>query len=161
MKSIDDFLSYQEFQPLQSEMMGEALPWFYNRYTVHPDDKIDHYQFTHVFFNEFTGQRSPDFEYLMGPVIKKLNLKRLIRIKANLNPKTLFHRNTGWHYDYDNMITAIFYLNTCNGWTQFKRGGKVKCVANRVVIFDSNLEHAGITCTDQKRKVVINFNYEV
>jgi len=52
-------------------------------------------------------------------------------------------------------------LNTCNGWTKFKKGGKVDCVANRVVIFNSNLEHAGITCTDQKRKVVINFNYYV
>ena len=58
------------------------------------------------------------------------------------------------------MWTSIFYLNTNNGWTQFKKGGKVKCVENRLVTFDSNLEHAGVTCTDQKRKVVINFNYE-
>ena len=46
------------------------------------------------------------------------------------------------------------------GWTQFKKGGKVKCVENRMVIFDSNLEHTGFSCTDQKRKVVVNFNYE-
>ena len=42
----------------------------------------------------------------------------------------------------------------------FKKGGKVKCIENRLVTFDSNLEHAGVTCTDKKRKVVINFNYE-
>jgi hypothetical protein len=28
-----------------------------------------------------------------------------------------------------------------------------------MVIFDSNIKHAGITCTDEKRRVVVNFNY--
>ena len=27
-------------------------------------------------------------------------------------------------------------------------------------IFDYNLEDTGFSCTDQKRKVVVNFNYE-
>ena len=82
------------------------------------------------------------------------------RIKANLNPRTIFHRNTGYHSDYPNMTTSIFYVNTNNGWTQFEKGGKVKCVENRLVTFDSNQRHAGVTCTHPKRKVVINFNYE-
>ena len=55
--------------------------------------------------------------------------------------------------------TAIFYVNTNNGWTEFKKGGKVKSVANRIVIFDSQLYHQGYTCTDQKRRVVMNFNW--
>ena len=42
-----------------------------------------------------------------------------------------------------------------------KKGGKVvKSVANRLVKFDSNLEHTGYTSTNKKRRVVINFNYE-
>ena len=28
-------------------------------------------------------------------------------------------------------------------------------------IFDSNLEHQGVTCTDELQRVVLNFNYEV
>ena len=32
-------------------------------------------------------------------------------------------------------------------------------VANRMVIYDSEVDHDGITCTDEKRRVVINFNY--
>ena len=47
------------------------------------------------------------------------------------------------------------------GWTQFKKGGKVKSVANRMVIFDNNLLHAGVTCTDEKCRVVMNFNYDL
>ena len=73
--------------------------------------------------------------------------------------KTIFNRSSGWHHDLDNMTTAVLYMNTCNGWTQFKKGGKVKSVANRMVIFDNNLLHAGVTCTDEKRRIVVNFNY--
>ena len=56
-------------------------------------------------------------------------------------------------------MTAILYINTNNGWTRFKKGARVKSIANRIVIFDSNLEHSGVTCTDEKRRVVMNFNY--
>ena len=52
-------------------------------------------------------------------------------------------------------------MNTCNGWTEFEKGGKVKSVENRIVIFDSNLKHQGVTCTNEQRRVLINFNYEV
>ena len=56
--------------------------------------------------------------------------------------------------------TSIFYINTNNGWTEFANGDRVKCVENRLVTFDSNLKHQGVTCTDKKRKIVINLNYE-
>ena len=86
--------------------------------------------------------------------------KRLERIKANSNPQTSSHFKGGYHIDYSNITTSILYINTNNGWTQFKNGDKVNCIENRMVIFDSNLEHEGVSSTDQKRKVVINFNYE-
>ena len=60
---------------------------------------------------------------------------------------------------YQHTKTAVFYINTNNGWTEFKKGGKVKSVANRIVIFDSKLEHSGVTCTDENKRVVMNFNY--
>ena len=79
----------------------------------------------------------------------------------NNNPRTFFKRNHGFHVDYqsEGMRTAIFYVNTTNGGTKFKGGPFVKGIENRLVVFKSNLLHAGITCTDQPRKVVINFNY--
>jgi len=36
---------------------------------------------------------------------------------------------------------------------------KVESVANRLVEFDSNLEHTGSSCTDENIRVVINLNY--
>ena len=164
MQIIDNFLPDYYFKSLSKIVLGEEFPWFYNDHTIAPwtgNDKP--YQFIHIFYDvKPPWNGGTDAFDLLSPLVQKLTAGRpLVRVKGNLNPRTLFHRNTGWHNDYDNMTTAIFYLNTCNGWTQFKKGGKGKCVANRVVIFDSNLEHGGITCTDQKRKVVINFNYEV
>ena len=96
------------------------------------------------------------------PVLQKLEAKKSFRIKANLLSRTFFHRKSAYHRDISQIgehQTAIYYLNTNNGWTEFKKGGKVKSVANRIVIFDSDLEHRGVTCTDEQRRVVINFNY--
>ena len=57
------------------------------------------------------------------------------------------------------MTTAIYYLNTNNGFTKFENGDKVNSVANRMVIFDSNLKHTGTSCTDAHARMLINFNY--
>ena len=97
-----------------------------------------------------------------------MGVGRLDRIKLNLNHKTFFHRKSGFHTDQrkiserlsQHQNTAVFYVNTNNGWTEFKNGDKVKSVSNRIVIFDSNLEHSGNACTDQKTRILINFNYE-
>ena len=56
--------------------------------------------------------------------------------------------------------TSIYYVNTNNGWTHIKGHGKVKSVANRMVTFDSNQYHAGVTCTNEERRVVVNFNWK-
>ena len=41
----------------------------------------------------------------------------------------------------------------------FKMGKKPKSKANRLVEFDCHQNHAAVDCTDQKVRVVINFNY--
>ena len=55
--------------------------------------------------------------------------------------------------------TSIFYVNTNNGYTKFEDGTKVESVANRMVTFPSNMKHTGTSCTDERIRVVINFNY--
>ena len=73
----------------------------------------------------------------------------------------MFHDKGGYHIDgYDCSHTSIYYVNTNNGYTKFKKGGKVKSVENRMVIFDSDDWHQGFTCTDQQRRVLINFNFD-
>ena len=73
--------------------------------------------------------------------------------------KTFFNKKAGYHIDTLNKKTAILYVNTNNGGTKFKNGKFVKSLENRVVVFDSNMEHTGVTCTNQQRRIVVNFNY--
>ena len=54
--------------------------------------------------------------------------------------------------------TAVYYINSCNGYTYFEDGYKVKSVANRIVIFPRDTQHSGTTSSDSYRQV-INFNY--
>jgi len=163
---IDNFLPEHKFKPLQSIMMGEEFIWFYKDYIAYEGVEDGQYQFTHTFWA--SRGVDPCAEIDAGSAFLKLvesfqELGRMHRIKSNLRTRTIFHRRSSYHIDgVPNCTkTAIFYVNTSNGWTQFKRGGKkIKSVANRLLVFDSNLEHAGFSCTDKKRRVVINFNYE-
>jgi hypothetical protein len=156
---IDNFLPNSQFQSIERILMGDLIPWYYNPYIVHKGDGKS--QFTHVFFNDappWNGKKSEYFN-LWIPCIQKLKCYSLNRIKANLTQRTVFHRKTKHHIDIKDMFTAIFYINTCNGYTRFKKGSNVKSVSNRMVIFDSNLQHSGVTCTNGKVRVVVNFNF--
>ena len=57
------------------------------------------------------------------------------------------------------MITSIFYVNTTNGPTILEDGTEIECRANRLVSYPHNTYHAGVLCTDQPYRIVINLNY--
>ena len=162
MQVIDNFLSEYHFKQLQSIILSNNFSWYWNDNIIVSKPKT--YQFTHGIYISDNGLVSKYYSSF-DLVQQKLGVRRLDKIKVNLNPKTVFHRKGGYHMDMlysgKHEKTAVFYLNTNNGWTEFKKGGKVKSVANRIVIFDSNLEHTGVTCTDEKRRVIVNFNYDL
>ena len=157
MKVIDNFLPFSQFKELQSSILGDQFPWFFNDHIHHRGD--GQYQYTHNFYR-YVDKEPSQWYPLIHDCLRELRPQKLERIKANLNPQTLSHSRGGYHIDVADVTTSIFYINTNNGWTEFHNGDKVECVENRMVIFDSNLEHEGVSCTDQLRKVVINFNYE-
>ena len=159
MKVIDNFLPDYYFRSLSNTILGDDFWWFYNEDTAIEGD--GHSNFINMFYKKNPVGPTESFPKI-EPYLPFFKMKELCRIKANLAPRTIFHRKTGWHVDnLPCSTTAILYMNTNNGWTEFKKGSRVKSVANRVVIFDSNLEHQGVTCTDKKRRVLINFNYDL
>ena len=103
----------------------------------------------------------------MKSIIDIINPIAVIRIKANLLTKTPNIIENEFHIDLNDLseeklkqvTTSIFYVNTNNGYTKFEDGTKVESVANRLVIFPANMKHTGTSCTDEKIRVVINFNY--
>ena len=167
---IDNFLPEEHFDKISNLLMGSGMIWNYN-------DVVDYRgsgsktQFTHTFFSSTKGFISP-LSDIVKPFIDPLKIKTLIKIKANLNVKCEENdRESKFHYDHElvgsklpdgtlTSYTAIYYVNTNNGYTLFKDGNfKVDSVANRLVIFDSSKLHKAVRCTDKEKRVVINFNY--
>jgi hypothetical protein len=158
---IDNFLDESSFNKLKSVMLSDNIPWYYNEGVTEYSTELGQYQFTHTFYKH-NVPTSQYFE-ILNPIVEKINPVSLLRIKANLKPRTEEIFEHGYHTDFDNppsnQRTAVFYLNTNNGYTAFEDGTKIESVENRIVSFKTSLLHAGTTCTDVNRRVLINFNY--
>ena len=152
----DNFLAPDQFKAIQDLILGYKMSWNCCNGVVLPGD--GNFQFVHVFYTNYAPQ-SPFFNDL-SPIWNKLDPVSIVRCKANLNMMTQTHIESAYHSDVDNCITAIYYVNTNNGYTEFESNGmKVESVENRIIIFDSNEKHRGVTTTDTPRRSVINFNY--
>jgi hypothetical protein len=161
---IDNFLPTEIFYPLSEVFLGPDIPWYFLK-TVDYDDEDDcdndKYQFSHSIWEPSVGVSTPFYD-VVAPCIEKLNCYSVIRIKSNLNPQTNINKKIGdFHTDtlIPNATTAILYLNTNNGYTLFESGDKIESIENRVVVFNSQIKHTGVSCTDEKCRVLINFNY--
>ena len=73
--------------------------------------------------------------------------------------KTPVHDENSFHSDVDDCITSIYYINSNNVYTEFEDGTKIESVENRMLVFNSNSKHRGVTSTDTLKRVLINFNY--
>ena len=160
MKVINIFLDKEDLLKIQATLLNNVyFPWYLQNGVSHFGD--GGIQFTHVFFNEKINTTETHF-LLLKPILDKLKIKKLLRIKANLVSKTHELIQHDYHIDYPDIIctTAIFYINTNDGYTIFKKNKKtIKSEENKFISFKSNLEHAGTTCTDENCRIVINFNY--
>ena len=164
MKIEDNFLKQEEFDKIQQLMMEPSpFPWFYADRIVFEDD-VDKFQFIHAFYDNHMPM-SP-FSNELDSIINIIQPFSIVKIRAKLLTRTSEIVESSFHVDIplleENLTqwtTSIFYINTNNGYTEFEDGTKVESVANRMVTFSSNLKHRGTSCTDEKIRVVINFNY--
>ena len=150
---IDDFLPQTDFDIISGVFNSRQFAWT----CIDDDPSQTGIQFCHVLYAEF-APCSPIWPVL-APIHSVMKPGAYVRIKANLQPKTEKIIQNNFHSDFANCITSIFYLNSNNGYTLFEDGTKIDSVANRLITFDSNLNHTGTTCTDQLTRMVINFNY--
>ena len=157
---LNNFLEEKEFNLIKSTLLGSNFPWYYNDEVVYNDK--NNFQFTHIFFIDHSIVSN--MFNLIKPLINKINPISLVRIKANLTTKTDTIVEHGYHVDYDiqktdKMKTSIFYINSNNGYTRFKNKKMIKSKENRLLSFNTDMEHTGSTCTDENIRVVINLNY--
>jgi hypothetical protein len=153
---IDNFLELEDFKRIQTAVMSGVFPWYFNVGVAYKNS--DDYYFVHTFYVDYSV-RSDQFE-ILEPLIRKLDAKAIIRIKANLYPNLHNFFINESHIDQEySCKSAVLYLNTCNGYTQLGDDIIVNSVENRVLLFDSSKPHNSTHCTDQHARVTLNINY--
>ncbi len=162
-KIIDDLLPHQQWQELHDYFLIHDCPYKYLDHMVSGGDS--HFQFVHGIVLGGIGG-APIFDETrikrIEPILTRLNIDFLLRAKVNLTTRTSEPLQSNFHCDTNqNNLTAIYYVNTCNGKTRFENPDieDVDSIANRVIIFNAQQKHCTVTATDVKARVVANINY--
>ena len=159
-KIIDDYLKLEEHILLKTELESDSFAWYFQKKSTKETTNKIGYHFGHNFYIQTDGgvMNSNRFD-LIRPIIKKLNVNSLVRVKANLYPISKQITKPKPHTDQPfKCKIGIYYVNTNNGYNIIGKN-KVESVQNRMVIFNNDLEHFGTNCTDQQVRLTINFNY--
>ena len=169
----DNFLSPQDFETIRNVITDGEFPWFYGTYSSDDkqsfplDHKSPHIGFFYHMIYEKNVPCSPFYNYFSN-ILEQLNATILFRIRVNLTPGLPEPQFADFHSDTSDILqediagewtTSILYINTNNGYTEFEDGTKVESVANRLVIFPSNIKHRMVSQTDEEPRILINFNY--
>jgi hypothetical protein len=157
---IDNFLNQDNFLQVKNSILNPEFSWNLTPWVSNLEENLkttSSYYFTHVFYS---GLYVDPQSHIFVDILNKLEVKSLIRIKANLYPSTDNIEYQSAHIDYDySHKGAIFYLNTNDGLTTLEDGTKIESVENRILLFDPSKIHNSTTCTNDKCRVNININY--
>jgi len=191
---FDNVVTPEVFTPFQEFFMSPLATWKLDMIVYDPikgeTPAVNNYQgscslfddlYQHIFYPNPYGHNGMDFNCrldLLRPVMSQLftilNPLATIRIKANVNFHTEGKVVEGhYHQDrvdedgkgaFDSMFNAVFYLNTCDGYTRLKDengepGEKIMSQANRLAIFNNKHEHCGSSTSDTFARFVVNINY--
>ncbi len=157
MNIYKNIIDKNEANQIENFFLSWDFPWYYQKNTT---TKINNSYMFHSFYNN-NQINSKDFN-LIKPIVEKLKPKNILNIRANLclrRPMKCKWHCDEWTKDLKHK-TAIYYVNTNNGATEFK-DKKIKCVKNTIVVFDANNKHRALLQTDTDARMVINFNYEL
>lgn len=156
-KIIKDFTDLNLIYKIRSDLLGSEFPWYFTPYVAETNSG-DGLYFSHLIYNNF----SPTSQYFQDfiPILNFLGVKSIVRIKANLFPKSERLIKHDWHSDYTfSHKGAVIYMNDNDGFTILEDGTEIKSVENTVLLFDPSIKHRSTNCTDQKVRLTINLNY--
>ena len=165
MEVKDNFLSNKHLIQLNELIDSYSFPWFFQKEQV--DGKDDGYWFSHILYDP-NLEKSTFFYPVFNIFNSYLKYSFLCRCIVNLIPRQETPSISAFHPDFqddvlqpdeDKITTAIFYLNTNNGYTEFKGRDRIDCVENRLVMFPAKTFHRAVGQTDVIQRIVLNFNF--
>ena len=169
---IDKVVSSIKSDEIEKVLMSDNFPWFWNESTLtEKNDNVNNFMFTHVFLND--GKVNSSYYYLVEAIITSLQIKhpeikKPFRIKANLLTNSALTDEQNEHeihtdIDLDNYMSFVYYVSNSDGDTIIYEDSiqKVSPKKNTGVLFKSNMKHRGSSPQNHKRRIVINFVFEV
>ena len=129
MKVVQNFLDIEEFKVIQNIIMSKGggsgiIPYYFQNFVAYEDATLGDSYFTHNLF-ELEFWRNSDvyvsnyYNDILNPILRKLQIKSLIRAKINLYPRTSKIVEHKPHSDYPYTHKGcVFSINTCDGYTQ-------------------------------------------
>jgi hypothetical protein len=173
---IDKVLPDSYAGEIRRALLSDYFPWYFNDYVIQTTtDTVDPFQFTHTIVDN--NEAKSDVFQLMKPMIYFIELhtgikiKSTVRIKANLitrnNSETTKDRTIHQDNPSANYRSFLYYVEDSDGDTLMFADDKktetqrITPQANKGVFFDSNVWHTSTQPTVAKRRVVINFVFEV
>jgi hypothetical protein len=158
-KVIDNFLDKNDFLIIKNTLESHDFPYYLQKEINEQHDKNDlSCYFTHLLFSQDKGYSN--YFNIVEPLIQKLKVKALIRVKVNLYPKTEKIENHKTHKDYPYKHKGVlFSINTNNGGTILGDNTKIDSIENRILFFDPSENHNSTTTSNSKFRVNININY--
>jgi hypothetical protein len=172
----ENFLDTEFFEETKNTIIDLNFPWrrrdSMTSGVLSPDpvvkdlfssinDVNDSLFFAYTFYNKMEVLSDLYKPYVI-PILEKLEAVAPIQVRANLSISALY-KQCHWHRDYGfKCKTAILYLNDCDGGTELNINNEItfiKADANKMLIFDTDILHRGITSKEQPVRYIINFNY--
>jgi len=163
----DNYLDEPVYSRIKELFEGNNISWQFFGGTSDLNDDPKQFYFGHNIYQDHTSVSPIGTE--LFPLINKINPMALHRVRVNLMPRTEENIESDFHSDYtegfaypdriDLWSTSIYYLNDCDGYTKLEDGTIIKSKGNRLLTFTGNVKHLGASCTDKKRRLVVNLNY--
>ena len=157
-KIVMNFLDADAFGEIRDVIINQEFPWRRRDHMAGDNDKM---YFTYSFYNAMEGSSGLYKPHIL-PVLQKLEAVAPVEVRANMSISELYEVS-GWHCDYKlKCKSAILYLNGCDGGTELKINDEtvfIKSEANKMLIFDADVLHRGITSKKEPIRYIINFNY--
>jgi len=164
---IDDALEHNDAINLKNLFESEEIFWKTGQPVPQKfqteGTSLYQLQFFHTIYKNLNWTTSPEIGEAIIPLINRCHTYTLLRLKVNLTPRADILTTHGFHIDldppHDCALTAVYYFNDNNGWTEFKDGTKIESKFNRLLVFPAKQEHSGSTHTDALSRIVANINF--
>ena len=163
MQVIDNFLEEDYFEYLYNKITDQKkFGWQFQRkvatYEENENRNLNHFYWVHSLYYDYKieSEHYEDFHHLF----RELKVQFLHRARC------LLFVNQGVQHIHDRHIdtpctsnTALIYMNTNDGFTEFEDGERIDSIKNRLLLFDGSVPHSSSTPTDCRERMLISVTY--